>query len=86
MTKHNKKHMSGGIKRTMSCTDCDYVVKGSKKEAYSKMTLHMRIKHNININDVKTVNTGTLMVDNINNNMINNEAQMMADILRLLNK
>jgi hypothetical protein len=86
MTKHSKKYMLGGVKRTMMCSDCDYTIKGSIKDVEHKMELHMKYKHNV---DIKTVNTrylGMNKVNDINSNKIDGNAVMLANILDVLLK
>ncbi len=76
--------MHGGVKRTIMCSHCDYVIKGSIKEVDSKMKRHMKIKHDIGMKDVTKEYLGVKTVDNINSNVVDLDIFDMKDILKIL--
>ncbi len=79
--------MHGGVKRTIMCSHCDYIIKGSIKEVDSKMKRHMKIKHDIGMKDVTKEYLGVKTVDNINSNVVDIDfIDNMEDILKILLK
>jgi predicted small metal-binding protein len=84
MTKHGKKYILGGAKSYRICPHCDYSTKGSIKEVDTRLNLHMKYKHGIDINTIDRLYIGVKKVEDIYSKKTADEAVFMANLLKML--